>query len=43
VYAKKKMNENAMATAMKVGAVDGGADRISFDVLPGSTEVSINA
>lgn len=36
----KKKNENEMATAMKAGAVEGGAERISLDVAPGSTEVS---
>jgi hypothetical protein len=43
VYATKKTNENEIATAMKVGAVDGGAESMLFDVAPGSTDVSIKA
>jgi TRAP-type C4-dicarboxylate transport system substrate-binding protein len=36
----KKMNENEIATAMKVGVVDGGEENMFFDVSPGSTDVS---
>jgi hypothetical protein len=40
-YARKKTNESEIAMAMKAGAVDGGADKISLDVAPGITDVSI--
>lgn len=32
--------ENEIATEMKVGAVEGGAERISPETDPGSTDVS---
>jgi len=33
------MNEKDIATARKAGAVEGGADNISFEVAPGRTDV----
>lgn len=40
VYRMKNTNENEIATAIKAGAVEGGADSMSFETFFGSTDVS---